>query len=223
MRYAALLRGINVGGKALIPMSELRDCVAELGHADVSTYIASGNVIFEAPRRGAAALEAELERAIEQRFELDVKVFVRTAAQLEAVAAAVPKGWLGNKQLRCNGIFLAREIDRPSLVAELEPKDGIEEVIYVKGTLLWAAKVASLTKSSMVKLSRRPEYKQMTVRNLNTTLKLRDLVGRAVVELGAPRREADRARDERQHDERAAQRRHLRDAADERGPTSSPK
>jgi len=176
VRYAALLRGINVGGKALIPMSDLRDCVTEIGHAEVSTYIASGNVIFEAPRRSAAALEAELERAIEQRFELDVKVFVRTPAQLEAVANAVPKRWLGNKQLRCNGVFLAREIDRPSLVAELDPKEGIEEVVYVKGTLLWAAQVASLTKSSMVKLSRRPEYKQMTVRNLNTTLKLRDLV-----------------------------------------------
>jgi len=176
VRYAALLRGINVGGKALIPMSDLRECVTELGHAHVSTYIASGNVIFEAPRRNAAALEAELERAIERRFELDVKVFVRTGAQLDAVAKAVPKKWIGNAKLRCNGIFLAPELDRPSLVAELEPKDGIEEVVYVKGALLWAAEVKSLTKSSMVKLSRRPEYKQMTVRNLNTTLKLRDLV-----------------------------------------------
>lgn len=176
MRYAALLRGINVGGKALVPMSELRECVTELGHARVSTYIASGNVIFEAPRRSAATLESELERSIERRFALDVKVFVRTASQLEAVAKAVPKRWVGNKQLRCNGVFLAREIDRPSLVAELAPKDGIEEVVYVKGALLWAAQVASLTKSSMVKLSRRPEYKLMTVRNLNTTLKLRDLV-----------------------------------------------
>jgi uncharacterized protein (DUF1697 family) len=176
VRYAALLRGINVGGKSLIPMSELRECVAAVVHAEVSTYIASGNVIFEAPRRGAAALEAELEHAIEQRFRLDVKVFVRTAVQLEAVAAAVPPAWIGNARLRCNGIFLAREIDRPSLVDELAPKDGIEEVIHVKGTLLWAAQVASLAKSSMVKLSRRPVYKQMTVRNLNTTLKLHELV-----------------------------------------------
>ena len=80
-----------------------------------------------------------------------MKVFVGTAAQLEAVAAAVPKGWIGNAKLRCNGVFLAREIDRPSLVAELGPKDGIEEAVYVKGTLLWAAKVTSLTKLSMVK------------------------------------------------------------------------
>jgi uncharacterized protein (DUF1697 family) len=176
VRYAALLRGINVGGKALIPMSDLRECVTEVGHARVSTYIASGNVIFEAPRRSAAALEAELERAIEQRFQLDVKVFVRTAAQLQAVADAVPKNWIGNAQLRCNGVFLAREIDRPSLVGELDPKDGLEEVVYVKGTLLWAAQVATLTRSSMVKISSNPLYKQMTVRNLNTTLKLRDLV-----------------------------------------------
>ena len=178
MRYAALLRGINVGGKALIPMADLRECVEGVGHADVSTYIASGNVIFDAPRRSAASLEGELERALEQRFELRVKVFVRTAAQLEAVARAVPKSWLGNAKLRCNGIFLAREIDRGSIVEELGPKDGIEEVVYVKGTLLWAAQVASLQRSSMIKLSRSPLYKQMTVRNLNTTLKLRELVSR---------------------------------------------
>ena len=178
MRYAALLRGINVGGKALIPMADLRVCVEGVGHADVSTYIASGNVIFDAPRRSAASLEGELARAIEQRFDLAVKVFVRTAAQLDAVAKAVPKAWLGNAKVRCNGIFLASEIDRASIVAELAPKDGLEEVIYVKGTLLWAAQVSSLQRSSMIKLSRSPLYKQMTVRNLNTTLKLRDLVSR---------------------------------------------
>lgn len=156
-------------------MAALRECVEGIGHTGVSTYIASGNVIFDAPRRGGAALEAELERAIEQRFDLPVRVFVRTAAQLEAVAKAVPKHWIGNAKLRCNGIFLAREIDRASIVAELDLREGIEEVVYVKGTLLWAAKVASLQRSSMVKLSRSPLYKQMTVRNLNTTLKLHDL------------------------------------------------
>lgn len=176
VRYAALLRGINVGGKALVPMADLRACVEEIGHADVSTYIASGNVIFDAPRTAAAKLEAGLERAIERRFDLPVKVFVRTAAQLDAVEKAVPKAWIGSKKLRCNGIFLAREIDRPSLVAELGPRDGIDEVVYVKGTLLWSARVDALTRSTMVKLSRLPEYKLMTVRNLNTTLKLCELV-----------------------------------------------
>ena len=53
VRYAALLRGINVGGRALIPMSDLRDCVTEVGHANVATYIASGNVIFVKRRGGA--------------------------------------------------------------------------------------------------------------------------------------------------------------------------
>ena len=175
MKGIAFLRAINVGGRT-VKMESLRAVFEDEGFTSVETFIASGNVIFEAPRRSVAALEAELERAIEQRFDLYVRVFVRTPAQLEAVASAVPRHWIGNKQLRCNGVFLAREIDRPSLVAELEPKDEIEEVVYVKGTLLWAAQVASLTRSSMVKLSRRPEYKLMTVRNLTTTLKLHELV-----------------------------------------------
>ena len=46
MRYVALLRGINVGGKTLIKMADLRACVEQLGFDDVSTYIASGNVLF---------------------------------------------------------------------------------------------------------------------------------------------------------------------------------
>jgi uncharacterized protein (DUF1697 family) len=68
VRYVALLRGINVGGKTLIKMADLRTCVEALGLDDVSTVIASGYVLFESGRRDAATLEAEIQRAIEQRF-----------------------------------------------------------------------------------------------------------------------------------------------------------
>ena len=224
VRYAALLRGINVGGKALIPMSDLRDCVTEVGHANVATYIASGNVIFEAPRRSAAALEAELERAIERRFELDVKVFVRTAAQLEAVAAAVPKGWIGNAKLRCNGVFLARE-DRPPVArrgARAEGRhrggrlrqghaplggEGDEPDEVVDGQALAATRVQADDRAQ-------PEHDAEAARPGR---------GQAVlVELRAPRCDPDRGGDQREHDERAAQRRQLRDAADERGADEQP-
>ena len=63
VRYVALLRGINVGGKTLIKMAELRACVEALGLDDVSTYIASGNVLFESGERDAAKLETTIERA----------------------------------------------------------------------------------------------------------------------------------------------------------------
>src|SRR5919202_588942 len=76
VRYVALLRGINVGGKTLINMKDLKACVEQVGFEDVTTYIASGNVLFESGERDAAKLEVKIEDAIEKRFRLPVKVVV---------------------------------------------------------------------------------------------------------------------------------------------------
>jgi uncharacterized protein (DUF1697 family) len=176
MRYVAFLRGINVGGKALIRMAELRECVEKVGHRDVATYIASGNVLFSSPARSSAELERPLERAIEGTFGLDVRVFVRSARQLAATARAIPKHWIGNDDLRCNVIFVARDIDRAALVREFDPKPEIEELVRVPGALLWAAKRSALTRSTMVKLSRHALYDRMTARNPTTVLELAKLV-----------------------------------------------
>ena len=54
VRFVALLRGINVGGKTLLKMADLKACFEGLGFDEVSTYIASGNVLFETRRTGAA-------------------------------------------------------------------------------------------------------------------------------------------------------------------------
>jgi uncharacterized protein (DUF1697 family) len=178
VRYVAFLRGINVGGKALIRMADLRECIAEAGHPDVATYIASGNVLFSSPSRSAAELEEQLERAIGRRFGLDVRVFVRNARQLAATARAIPEHWLGNGELRCNVIFAARDIDRAALVREFDPKPEIEELVRVPGALLWAAKRNALTRSAMVKLSRHPHYDRMTARNPTTVIELAKLVSR---------------------------------------------
>jgi uncharacterized protein (DUF1697 family) len=77
-RLVALLRAVNVGGRKL-PMAELRALCAELGWADVATYIQSGNVVFSATGK-AAGIEETLEEAIAKRFGLDVPVIVRSAA-----------------------------------------------------------------------------------------------------------------------------------------------
>src|SRR5204863_7868705 len=69
VRYIALLRGINVGGKTLIKMADLKAAVEALDLDDVSTYIASGNLLFASDDKDAAALEQRLEAAIEARFE----------------------------------------------------------------------------------------------------------------------------------------------------------
>ena len=69
-------------------MGELRELCAELGYANVETFIASGNVVF----RGRVPDAAELERAIARRFGVETTVIVRTSAQLQKLVAAKPFG-----------------------------------------------------------------------------------------------------------------------------------
>ena len=89
-RYVALLRAVNVGGKNRVPMADLRALAISLGHSAVETLIQSGNLIFDARTKSASALEKTLERAIADRFAIQVDCFVRDAAQLQCTIEANP-------------------------------------------------------------------------------------------------------------------------------------
>lgn len=89
--YAALLRGVNVGGHNRLPMSELRALLAEdLGFTEVRTYLRSGNAVFTAPQRPTAELAARLRRATAERFGLDVGCLVLGRGELREVVARCP-------------------------------------------------------------------------------------------------------------------------------------
>jgi uncharacterized protein (DUF1697 family) len=147
-----------------------------LGLENVSTYIASGNVLFQSRARDAANLEATIERAVEQRFRLPVKVLVFDRAAYGRIVKAIPKSWLGDDTLRANVAFVRRGTDAKDVVRELEPDAAVEEVKPIKGAILWATRREALNKSVMRKLIGGAAYKELTVRNLNTTLKLQELL-----------------------------------------------
>jgi uncharacterized protein (DUF1697 family) len=88
-RYIALLRAINVGGH-VVKMEDLRRHFADLGVANVATFIASGNVIFDTPETDAAALERRIERHLRDALGYAVATFLRTPAELAAVAQYQP-------------------------------------------------------------------------------------------------------------------------------------
>lgn len=88
--HVALLRGINVGGRNTVAMADLRAVVTEVGHADVATYIASGNVVFTSDGHDTDALADELEHAIAHRLDVTPAVVVLTRAELAAIVAANP-------------------------------------------------------------------------------------------------------------------------------------
>jgi uncharacterized protein (DUF1697 family) len=80
--HVALLRGINVGGRNKVPMTELREVVTSLGHTEVTTYIQTGNVLFSTQETDTARLAASLEEAISSRFGIWASVVVLSREQL---------------------------------------------------------------------------------------------------------------------------------------------
>jgi uncharacterized protein (DUF1697 family) len=94
----AFVRGINVGGRAQVPMGALRDALAERGFANVRTYIQSGNVVYDAPTRAgssAATLRKEAQaitEVIESTRGFAPVVIVRTTADVAAALSASPYG-----------------------------------------------------------------------------------------------------------------------------------
>src|SRR5689334_23081346 len=104
--YVALLRGINVGGKALLAMSDLRAAFESLGLSDVRTYINSGNVIFRHKLVDGRKLEVRAEGAI----PLPAKVVIKTMAEYEPIVRAIPETWKDDEKTRVYVLFLRHTI-----------------------------------------------------------------------------------------------------------------
>src|SRR5687768_3421784 len=88
--YIGLFRGINIGGRHIVAMKDLRLAVEEAGCADVQTYIQSGNVVFRSAIDDAARLSKQLTAAVSKSHGFEPRVLVRTLAELEKVAAGNP-------------------------------------------------------------------------------------------------------------------------------------
>jgi uncharacterized protein (DUF1697 family) len=130
--FVALLRGINVGGKALIKMPELRSLLAAMGLEDVSTYVQSGNVVFKSSDGDERALAAAIEERIAETFGLDTTVLVRSPAELEEVAESNPFRDRETDLTRLHVVFLS---DRPATdaVSELDPNRSPPDEFSVQG------------------------------------------------------------------------------------------
>jgi uncharacterized protein (DUF1697 family) len=89
MKYAAFLRGINVGGRTIIKMEALRTCLTALGLENVKTYIQSGNVVFETRKTDDEKLAAKIEAAVEKEF-FKTPVMVRSVDEIKEIVENNP-------------------------------------------------------------------------------------------------------------------------------------
>jgi len=179
--YVVLLRGINVGGRNKVPMAPLRALLEELGYANVSTYIASGNVILSSDRP-PAEVRHRIEEALPAAFRLDselVAVLVLTRDQLRAVVTDKPPGFGEQpKTYHSDAIFLIG-IDATTAIEAFDPRPGVDEVWPGDGVIYSQRLSAERTRSRLNKIMSSPAYKSMTIRNWATTqalLKLADVL-----------------------------------------------
>lgn len=177
IKYVALLRGINVGGKNLIKMDALCSEFEKAGFQSVKTYIQSGNVIFQSDLADKVKIEQKMEKFLSATFKYRARVLVRSKKDIENTVNHFPVIFK-NVEWKHNVIFLSDIIDSKKILKQLETNKEIEENSYYKGILFWSAKMDKITKSNMLKLSSQKEYYQeMTVRNINTTRKILELMG----------------------------------------------
>ncbi|GIQ69078.1 DUF1697 domain-containing protein [Xylanibacillus composti] len=172
MVYTALLRGINVGGNNKIDMKILKKSFEQVGMKHVVTYINSGNIVFTNVGHSKSDIAHMLEEAILDTFGLQIKVLVLSLEDMEIVMSSLPESWTNDDKMKSDVLFLWEDINDESVLDKLTYKPEIETVKYVPGAILWSIDKINLNKGSMTKLVGTKLYKQMTVRNVNTTRKI---------------------------------------------------
>jgi len=171
LQYLALLRGINVGGKNRVKMTELRAAFESMGFADVATYIASGNVLFRAPRQKRDELAARIEVELTRGFDTDLKVVLLAEAQLRGVVDGAPRGFGGDSHL-WDVVFVRKPLTVKKAFGAVEIREGVDRAWPGKGVLYFSRLAAKATSSRLNKVASLPEYKNMTLRSWSTTTKL---------------------------------------------------
>jgi uncharacterized protein (DUF1697 family) len=179
-----LLRGINVGGKNLVRMADLRHAFEAMEVADVATYIQSGNVLFRAPRQRSAALASRIEAELTRRFGTELKVVLLTERQLKGVVEGAPRGF-GAPSDRCDVIFLRRPLTVKTAFGLLETREGIDRAWAGNGVLYFSRLASRASGSRLSRLVALPEYQEMTIRSWSTTTKLLALMNSRAAAGGA--------------------------------------
>jgi uncharacterized protein (DUF1697 family) len=185
--HIALLRGINVGGGGKMPMAELRRLVTSMGHADVATYIQTGNVIFSAAHDDARLLSEELEAAILEAFGIRAPVIVLTRAELAEKVSSNPYQDEPNPR-SVHVVFLRTEPDKAArervreAVAAAADQGTADEASIVGGTLYVHTPdgfgTSELAKELLMSRRNNP-FATATARNWATTTKLLAMMGDA--------------------------------------------
>jgi uncharacterized protein (DUF1697 family) len=175
MRFAALLRGINVGKTKRIDMKNLKALFEAIGYHDVSTYINSGNVLFETSE-SVKIIVREIEQKFETEFGFKIPALVKSSIEMNSIVKKIPSDWVNDDTQRTDVAYLFDEADSKDIIDSLPIKKEFLNILYVKGALVWNVKRENYNKSHLNKLIGHKFYQFMTVRNVNTARHLAEMM-----------------------------------------------
>jgi len=175
MIYVCLLRGINVGGKNKVEMKKLKSEMLTNGFQNVVTYINSGNIIFESEETDILKLQGQIHGLIINVFDVDSKTLVISKEQFVEVAEMIPPHFKNDDEFKADVLFYYHDITQ-ELIDTIPMKEGVDEAIYLKNAMIVGVSRKNQPKSGLIKIVGTNVYMHLTIRNVNTVRKIKELL-----------------------------------------------
>ena len=174
MKYVALLRGININGKNKIAMNELKKEFANLGYKEVTTYLNSGNVVFESDMDDKNVIKNNIQLMIKDKFDFDIPTYVMTSQELEELIDHSPDWWgKDDKEIYDNIIFIIPPTTYNEVFNTIGSANQYEKIQEYKNNIFWSFNLKNYRKSNWwSKTASTNISDKITMRTANTMRKI---------------------------------------------------
>ena len=176
--YIALLRGINVGGKNIIKMSDLKACFEDMGFESVATYIQSGNILFDSNHLERESMEDKIRNGLFQNFNYNGTIVLISSDELQQVITNAPDGFGADyDQNKYDVLYLKKPLTAREALIDIPVKEDVDDAFAGPGVVYYRRTADHLSKSRLNKLPSLPIYQKITIRNWKTSNKILEMVG----------------------------------------------
>ena len=178
MKYVLLLRGINVGGKNKVAMSDLKDMISKLGYENVITYINSGNIIFDA-NDNKEIVRVKISHMLET-FPFSINKVILTQEEYLDEISNLPEWW-SEELFRRDVLFYSDEVDYSVMKERIKMMPLNDEMVHFgKRAVFWGKynEKNYLLTSYHKLLMKESFYKSITIRNARTFEKISELLSK---------------------------------------------
>ena len=178
MKYVLLLRGINVGGKNKVAMSDLKDMISKLGYENVITYINSGNIIFDA-NDNKEIVRVKISHMLET-FPFSINKVILTQEEYLDEISNLPEWW-SEELFRRDVLFYSDKVDYSVMKERIKIMPLNDEMVHFgKRAVFWGKcnEKNYLSTSYHKLLMKESFYKSITIRNARTFEKIIELLSK---------------------------------------------